>query len=265
MIDLEKLGAFYLGREYDIGAQRLLDAPVMYDARDLTTHAVCVGMTGSGKTGLCISLLEEAALDSVPAIIVDPKGDMTNLLLTFPELRPADFGPWVNLDDARRKGVSVDEYAQSTAASWRSGLAQWGQAPERIRRAEHEVLRSPRNARIVASEGEALRRAGGQRIPQVHRLEHQVVPERQEPQSPVAVNFTLADLDKPAAVGQGLKSLGQRLAGQPRAPQQPVQRSAGHQRKIAQLLQGRLVIGASRRLRSSVHHPGPHAPVVSAR
>ena len=91
MIDLEKLGAFYLGREHDIEAGETLDAPIMYDARDLTTHAVCVGMTGSGKTGLCVDLLEEAALDSVPAIIIDPKGDMTNLLLTFPDLKPEDF------------------------------------------------------------------------------------------------------------------------------------------------------------------------------
>ncbi|MDH7487440.1 MAG: hypothetical protein QHJ81_14350 [Anaerolineae bacterium] len=134
MEDLEKLGAFYLGKEYDLEKGEILDRPVMYDARDLTTHAVCVGMTGSGKTGLCIDLLEEAALDSVPAIIIDPKGDVTNLLLTFPELRPEDFLPWVNVDDARRKGQSVEAYAESIAGTWRKGLADWGQGPERIRR-----------------------------------------------------------------------------------------------------------------------------------
>jgi hypothetical protein len=134
MIDLEKLGAFYLGRAYDIEHGETLDAPVMYDARDLTTHAVCVGMTGSGKTGLCVNLLEEAALDNVPAIIIDPKGDMTNLLLTFPELRPEDFKPWVNIDDARRKGMDVDEYATSIAETWRSGLADWDEGPERIQK-----------------------------------------------------------------------------------------------------------------------------------
>jgi ribosome-associated translation inhibitor RaiA len=129
----EKLGAFYLGAEYDLSTGQREEAPVIYDARDLTTHAVCVGMTGSGKTGLCIGLLEEAALDKVPAILIDPKGDITNLLLQFPELRPEDFRPWINVDDARRKGMEDDAYAQATAENWRNGLADWGIAPERIR------------------------------------------------------------------------------------------------------------------------------------
>ncbi len=133
MQPFEKLGAFYLGQEYDLAKGERLDKLVMYDARDLTTHAVCVGMTGSGKTGLCIDLLEEAAIDSVPAILIDPKGDLTNMLLTFPELRPDDFEPWVNVDDARRKGMSVGEYAEYIADTWRKGLADWGQGPERIR------------------------------------------------------------------------------------------------------------------------------------
>jgi hypothetical protein len=131
---IEKLGSFYLGKEYDLKAKQVIaDRPVNYDSRDLTTHAVCVGMTGSGKTGLCIGLLEEAALDAVPAILIDPKGDITNLLLTFPELRPEDFLPWVNLDDARRKGQTPEEFAAKTAQSWREGLASWDQGPERIR------------------------------------------------------------------------------------------------------------------------------------
>ncbi|NOX62044.1 MAG: ATP-binding protein [Chloroflexi bacterium] len=133
MQPFEKLGAFYLGKEYDIETGELTDDLVMYDARDLTTHAVVVGMTGSGKTGLCIDILEEAAIDSVPALLIDPKGDITNLLLTFPDLRPEDFEPWVNVDDARRKGLSVDEYARTIAQTWREGLARWGQGPERIR------------------------------------------------------------------------------------------------------------------------------------
>jgi hypothetical protein len=133
MKPFEKLGAFYLGQEYDLAKGERLDGLVMYDARDLTTHAVCVGMTGSGKTGLCIDLLEEAAIDSVPAILIDPKGDLANLLLTFPDLRPEDFRPWVNLDDARRKGKSVEEYAKDTAETWKKGLADWGQGPDRIR------------------------------------------------------------------------------------------------------------------------------------
>lgn len=133
-MEFEKLGSFYLGKRYDIEAQQTTEQLLMYDARDLTTHAVCVGMTGSGKTGLCIGLLEEAALDQIPAIILDPKGDITNLLLQFPDLLPEDFRPWINLDDARRKGLAPDEYAASQAESWRSGLEQWGQNGSRIQK-----------------------------------------------------------------------------------------------------------------------------------
>ncbi|MEW5960489.1 MAG: DUF87 domain-containing protein [Chloroflexota bacterium] len=129
----ERLGSFYLGAEYDLKTGHLLETAVNYDARDLTTHAVCVGMTGSGKTGLCVGLLEEAAIDKVPAIVIDPKGDITNLLLQFPQLRPEDFEPWVNIDDARRQGKTVSEYAQTTAEQWRAGLAGWGIGPDRIR------------------------------------------------------------------------------------------------------------------------------------
>ena len=86
----EKLGAFYLGRPYDAARGEAEPGPLLYDSRDLLTHAVCVGMTGSGKTGLLIGLLEEAAIDRIPALVVDPKGDLANLLLTFPELRPAE-------------------------------------------------------------------------------------------------------------------------------------------------------------------------------
>jgi hypothetical protein len=133
MQDFEKLGVFYLGRE--IGAADAKDRPlVLYDAKDLVTHAVCVGMTGSGKTGLCIGLLEEAALDGVPAVVIDPKGDLANLLLTFPDLKPSDFLPWVNEDDARRKGMTLEQYAEQQAATWKKGLADWGQDGERIRR-----------------------------------------------------------------------------------------------------------------------------------
>ncbi len=138
-MDIEALGSFYLGKEYDLEGGKLLDRLTMYDARDLTTHGVCVGMTGSGKTGLCVDLLEEAALDHVPALLIDPKGDITNLLLTFPELRPEDFRPWVNVDDARRKGLTEDEFAAQQAESWRKGLAQWGQDGERIRRLRESV------------------------------------------------------------------------------------------------------------------------------
>ncbi|HEY5810963.1 MAG TPA: DUF87 domain-containing protein, partial [Povalibacter sp.] len=111
----EKLGSFYLGREVDpvSGADR--PDLLLYDSRDLTTHAVCVGMTGSGKTGLCLSLLEEAAIDGVPAIAIDPKGDIGNLMLTFPQLRSEDFAPWVDAGEAARKGMTSDAYATAKA------------------------------------------------------------------------------------------------------------------------------------------------------
>jgi len=135
----ERLGSFYLGAEYDLSRGEITGNPVNYDARDLTTHAVCVGMTGSGKTGLCIDLLEEAAMDDVPTIIIDPKGDMTNLLLQFPGLLPEDFEPWVNVDDARRKGMNASEYAAGIAATWRKGLAEWGISPDRMRQLQEKT------------------------------------------------------------------------------------------------------------------------------
>jgi hypothetical protein len=134
MDDLDRLASFYLGREYDLATGQVLDRPVLYDARDLTTHAVCLGMTGSGKTGLGAVLLEEATLDGVPSLVIDPKGDMTNLLLTFPDLLPDDFRPWINPDDARRQNLELDAYTAQTAERWRQGLADWGQDPGRIRR-----------------------------------------------------------------------------------------------------------------------------------
>ena len=134
MQDYEKLGVFYLGREVDPASGETSPTPLLYDSRDLTTHAVCVGMTGSGKTGLCISLLEEAALDGVPALVIDPKGDIGNLLLAFPNLAPGDFEPWVDPADAARKGITPSELATRTADTWRKGLAEWDQDGDRIRR-----------------------------------------------------------------------------------------------------------------------------------
>ena len=134
MQDFEKLGLFYLGRRYDMAGGRALDEAVLYDSRDLVTHAVCVGMTGSGKTGLCLSLIEEAAIDGVPVIAIDPKGDLGNLLLTFPKLSAAEFRPWVDEDEARRKGQTVDAYAAAEAERWRAGLAEWGEDGARIER-----------------------------------------------------------------------------------------------------------------------------------
>ncbi|HEX5067169.1 MAG TPA: DUF87 domain-containing protein [Myxococcota bacterium] len=132
--DYEKLGVFYLGRAYDLAKDHAADAPLLYDAKDLTTHAVIVGMTGSGKTGLAISLLEEAALDGIPVVAIDPKGDLPNLLLTFPELRPADFRPWIDAGSAARAGRTPDEEAAAVATRWREGLAAWSEDGARIAR-----------------------------------------------------------------------------------------------------------------------------------
>ena len=134
MTAFEAPGAFYLGKEYDAEQSELRDDLLLYESKDLTTHAVCVGMTGSGKTGLCISLLEEAAIDGIPAILIDPKGDLANLLLAFPGLSEQEFRPWVDESAAANKGMSPDEYAAATAKKWKEGLASWGQDGARIQR-----------------------------------------------------------------------------------------------------------------------------------
>lgn len=134
MEDFEKMGAFYLGRAFDQEKKKLGESLVLYDSKDLVTHAVCVGMTGSGKTGLCIGLLEEAAIDGVPSIVIDPKGDLANLLLTFPQMRGEDFEPWINEDDAKKKNLSNSEHAAQQAEFWNNGLRDWGQSGDRIQR-----------------------------------------------------------------------------------------------------------------------------------
>lgn len=155
MEDFEKLGAFYLGRPYDLQQKKPGGGLVLYDSKDLVTHAVCVGMTGSGKTGLCIALLEEAAIDGIPSIVIDPKGDLTNLLLTFPELRGEDFAPWVNEEDAQKKNLSTADYAASQAEMWKKGLAEWGQDGARIQRlrdaADFRIYTPGSNAGIAVS------------------------------------------------------------------------------------------------------------------
>lgn len=155
MEDYEKLGAFYLGRPYDLKEKKAKDGILLYDSKDLLTHAVCVGMTGSGKTGLCIAMLEEAAIDGIPAIIIDPKGDLSNLLLTFPDLKPDDFAPWVNEEDAQKKGLSIADYAVQQADLWTKGLASWGQDGARIKRlrdaADFRIYTPGSNAGIPVS------------------------------------------------------------------------------------------------------------------
>jgi hypothetical protein len=133
-MDYEKLGLFYLGRRVNSDTQEETDVPLLYDASDLVTHAVILGMTGSGKTGLGIGLIEEAAIDGIPVLAIDPKGDLSNLLLTFPALGATDFAPWVNPDEARLQGLSVEAFAAAEATRWREGLESWSQSVERIAR-----------------------------------------------------------------------------------------------------------------------------------
>ena len=134
MSEYEKLGAFYLGKEYDMASRRRQEGLLLYDSKDLTTHGVIIGMTGSGKTGLGIALLEEALIDNIPIIAIDPKGDLTNLMLNFPQLRAENFRPWINEQDALVAGLSPDQFAAQQAELWRKGLGGWGQEPERIAR-----------------------------------------------------------------------------------------------------------------------------------
>ncbi|HFE67160.1 MAG TPA: ATP-binding protein, partial [Chloroflexi bacterium] len=137
MINTE--GNFYLGKIVNPQTNEKTDTPLLYDPDDLTTHAVVLGMTGSGKTGLCLDLLEEAALHNVPALLIDPKGDITNAILHFPDLAPADFAPWINAAVAEREGKTVEQAAQETADLWRNGLAGWEIGPERIQALKNSV------------------------------------------------------------------------------------------------------------------------------
>ncbi len=135
----EQLGTFYLGRGYDVDAKKVNDDLILYDSKDLVTHGVVLGMTGSGKTGLCLAVLEEAAMDGIPVIAIDPKGDIANLLLTFPNLEAKEFEPWVNEEDARKKGQDVPTYAAAQAAMWSKGLGEWGQSADRVKKLRSTV------------------------------------------------------------------------------------------------------------------------------
>ncbi len=128
----EKLGLLYLGRELDIESGDPSPLPLLYKNKSMTTHGVIIGMTGSGKTGLGIGLIEEAIMDNIPSIIIDPKGDMGNLMLTFPDCASEDFAPWIDSSEAAKKGLTVEQLAAQTAETWKKGLDSWGQGTERI-------------------------------------------------------------------------------------------------------------------------------------
>lgn len=130
---------FYLGRLIDTKTGKVSSENYIYDPADLTTHAVITGMTGSGKTGFCVGLLEEAALQGIPALAIDPKGDLTNLLLHFPELLPSDFQPWIDPDTARREDKTVEVLAEETAANWKKGLADYGLGKEQLEKLKNSV------------------------------------------------------------------------------------------------------------------------------
>ncbi|MCP4230270.1 MAG: ATP-binding protein [bacterium] len=149
---MKKKGEFYLGKVFDLKKKEKTDAELMYPSEDLTTHGLCVGMTGSGKTGLSVCLIEEAGLQGIPSIVLDIKGDLTNLLLTFPELSEADFAEWVRTEDAKKKGISVEEYGAKQADLWRNGLADWGLSGDDI-----AELRDKVNFEIYTPGSDAVR------------------------------------------------------------------------------------------------------------
>lgn len=139
MQNINKLGVFYLGKAFNPSDEKKEEPPILYDSKDLTTHAVVIGMTGSGKTGLGIALLEEAGIDGIPALIIDPKGDLGNLLLTFPDLTPQEFLPWIDESEAAKSGETVQAYSEKTAKTWKEGLEKWGEDGSRIRKYKEGV------------------------------------------------------------------------------------------------------------------------------
>lgn len=139
MKEFEKLGVFYLGKLLNKESGALTEEPLLYPSKNLTTHAVCLGMTGSGKTGLGIDLLEEASIDSIPSLVIDPKGDLSNLLLNFPKLTAEEFYPWIDTPEANTKQMDPQTIAEATAKKWKDKLAEWGQGIDRIQRLKDSV------------------------------------------------------------------------------------------------------------------------------
>jgi hypothetical protein len=129
----EKAGLFYLGKDVDRERFESTEVLTLLKNKNFTTHAAIIGMTGSGKTGLGVGIIEEAAIDNIPSIVIDPKGDMGNLCLTEPAFKAENFAPWV-ADEAASKGEEVMAYAAKTASFWKEGIESWGQTSERVAR-----------------------------------------------------------------------------------------------------------------------------------
>ncbi len=129
----EKLGLFYLGKDIDKTTLEATDALTLLKNKNFTTHATIIGMTGSGKTGLGVGIIEEAAIDNIPSIIIDPKGDMGNLCLTDPEFSPKSFEPWVS-DEAQNKEQDISSYAEKIASMWQNGVESAHQDKDRVER-----------------------------------------------------------------------------------------------------------------------------------
>ena len=129
----EKLGLFYMGRDIDEKSMETTEALTLLKNKNFTTHAAIIGMTGSGKTGLGIGLIEEAAMDNIPSIVIDPKGDMGDLCLADPTFSPESFAPWVK-DEAVAKGEEPLAYAKKISQEWKSGIESWGQDTQRVER-----------------------------------------------------------------------------------------------------------------------------------
>jgi hypothetical protein len=127
----EKLGLFYLGKDIDKTTMEATEALTLLKNKNFTTHAAIIGMTGSGKTGLGVSIIEEAAIDNIPSILIDPKGDMGNLCLTDATFSAKNFEPWVS-DEAKAKEANVGEYAVKISTMWKEGIESWGQTSERV-------------------------------------------------------------------------------------------------------------------------------------
>ena len=121
----------YVGKEFN-AADKSLGDKFLLDSSDLTTHGIVIGMTGSGKTGFSIGIIEELLKSKVPVIVVDPKGDMGNLALAFDRLAPEQFEPWVDKDEAAREGKTTAEMAQAASETWTKGLHDWGIEPSDV-------------------------------------------------------------------------------------------------------------------------------------